>query len=96
MNNIQSIDDKLKYLLSEFNILKETHPILAGLWINYLSIKKEKLQRDNQINLVNVERIIYTINQGFKTLDNIRDNKNNYKNITKENLDVLLWLCLYS
>ena len=47
--------DSIDNLIDKFNSIKDTHPELSKLWINYLIIKKTKIN-----NL---------INQGEKTLE---------------------------
>lgn len=51
--------DDIDSLIHRFNSMKDTHPELSKLWINYLIIKKSKLN-----NL---------INQGEKTLELLSD-----------------------
>tara|TARA_R110001592_G_scaffold63219_9_gene193531 strand:+ start:3103 stop:3324 length:222 start_codon:yes stop_codon:yes gene_type:complete len=52
--------DSIDNLLTRFNSLKDTHPELSKLWINYLIIQKTKLNNLIQQGEKTLEILSYT------------------------------------
>lgn len=81
---MENFIERLEYLISRFNQIKHTHPNLANLWINYLSLKK------NYLHNVSTENDI--ILKANNTLELI----SNYKDFSRENILILIWLSLHT
>lgn len=78
---MENFIEKLENLISRFNEIKHTHPNLANLWINYLTLKKNYLQNEDNV-IVNAKH----------TLELITD----YKDFSRENIMILIWLSLHT
>lgn len=81
---MENFIEKLEYLISRFNQIKHTYPNLANLWINYLSLNK------NYLHNVSTENDI--ILKANNTLELI----SNYKDFSRENILILIWLSLHT
>jgi hypothetical protein len=77
--------DNLENLICNFHKIKNTHPNLSNLWINYLTLTKHKFQSIKTYN--------ETLETAKYTLELISDEQ--YNDLTRENILILLWLSLH-
>lgn len=80
--------DKLEYLIGRFHKIKNTYPNLANLWINYLTIIKNKLYLEK----ITIKHYHETIEKASYTLKHLCND--DYKDFTRENILTLLMISL--